>query len=129
MGIFYLKELDTRPVLEVALKNPDGSAHDLTGASGWELHIRLSTGVRLSRDMVVYGAATDGVLRYTWLASDWAALADLNLNADGAYTLGGLRIGGHEMEYEVVNATSRLTFPNDGNNNDVLRITDDIGQG
>ena len=110
---FDLKYRDTRPILEVALKNPDGSAFDLTGATVWKLHIWLSNGDKLSRDMVVTGAATLGILRYTWLSSDWNA--------------GGLIVGEHKMEYEIIAATARQTFPNDGY--DLLRIISDVGQG
>jgi hypothetical protein len=141
MGIFYLKRRDTRTVLVAYLKNPDGSAHDLTGASAVHLHIRLSDGTRLIRPMVIDPTPTTGIVRYTWLATDWDA--QTGTLVDGAYPTGGLVVtpgtsgpGGfviatgrneHRMEYEVVNGTARLTFPNDGY--DVLRITDDIGQG
>lgn len=136
MGTFYLKLRDTRPILEVALLNPDGTAYDLTGATGWKLHIRLSDGTRLSRNMIVQGAATLGVLRYTWITTDWNAAS--TPDSDGAFTVGGLvaspslplAVGSvdHRMEYEIIGpSTQRLTFPSDGY--DVLRITSDIGQG
>ena len=110
--VFNLKYRDTRPILEVALKNPDGSAYDLTGATITKLHIKRSDGTAVAKDMVVFGAATNGVLRYTWLSTDWSS---------------DLIVGQHQMEYEVVNGTARTTFPNDGY--DLLKILTDIGQG
>lgn len=114
MGVFYLKQRDTRPVLEVILKNPDGSVHDLTGATVFKLHVLLATGGTVTRDMLVSGFPTDGKLRYTWLATDWTDPTPLV-------------VGGHRMEYEVFATPSRLTFPNSGY--DELRIVADIGQG
>lgn len=123
MGIFFLKFRDTRPALEVTLKNPDGTVHDLTGATDITLHILLNTGAVLSRDMQVVGAATAGTVMYVWLATDWDSpgglitspqLPDLPANPD------------HLMEYEVIGSTGeRTTFPND--TYDILRITADIG--
>ena len=113
MEVFYLKYRDTRPIIEVALKNPDSSAFDLTGSTAWKLHIKLSNGTVLTRDMVKQGADEDGLLRYTWLSGDWNA--------------GGLVVGTHRMEYEVTGGTSRLTFPNDSY--DSLQIYTDLGQG
>ena len=124
MGVFYLKYKDTRPVLEVALKNPDGTPYDLTGSTDWKLHIRLNTGVVVTRDMTKVGADQEGRLRYTWLATDWDQP-------------GGLVVGPtlplqptdveHAMEYEVIGPTSRQTFP--GGGYDTLRIQPDLGQG
>lgn len=136
MGVFSLKFRDTRPILEVALKNPDKTPHDLDGSTSWKLHIRLSGGGVLTRTMVKQGADTDGLLRYSWIATDWDAVS-----AGG--TVGGLVVGPtiplapgqveHRMEYEVISGTSRLTFPNGGKNiseaYDTLRIFDDIGNG
>jgi len=117
MAIFTLKVRDTRPILEVALKSPDGSAHDLTGSTAWKLHVKLTDGSVITRDMVIFGAATDGVLRYTWVAGDWGA--------------GGLPLNtaprDYQMEYEVIAGTARLTFPNDGY--DTLHVVSDLGQG
>lgn len=134
--IFYLKLRDTRPIFETALKNPDGTAYDLTGSTAWKLHIWLSNGDKLVRTMVKQGLDTAGVLRYTWIATDWDAASSPDVN--GSYQVGGLIAGPslplspsdveHRMEYEVVGpGTVRLTFPNDGY--DILRVTSDIGQG
>lgn len=129
MSIFTLKENDTLPVLEVSLLNPDGTAHDLTGSTGWKLHIKLADDDEtvVTRDMVVVGDADEGVLRYAWTADDWDPE-----NADG-YLIAGPTLPlapgerEHRMEYEVTGASgARMTFPNDGY--DVLRVVPDIGQ-
>lgn len=130
MGLFFLKTGDTRPVLEVGLKNPDGTPHDLTGSTSWKLHIWLSDGSKLVRDMTKVGPDVDGTLRYTWVDSDWNPVS-------GGGAVGGLVVGPtpplapgqveHRMEYEVIGPAARLTFPNDGY--DTLRIIADIGQG
>jgi len=120
-GIYSLKYRDTRPILEAALKNPDGTAFDLTGATSWKLQIKLADGSALSRDMVVQGTATAGVLRYTPIATDW------NVSSGGG-TVGGFVVGEHRIEFEVIGpSTARSTFPNTGY--DVMRIVADIGQG
>jgi hypothetical protein len=137
MGIFNLKYRDTRPILEVVLKEPDPGnpgqlrVHDLTGSTGRKLHIWLSDGSKLIRDMAVEGLETAGTLRYVWIATDWDPVS-------GGGTIGGLVAGPtipltpgqieHRMEYEVIGPSgARLTFPNDGY--DTLRILTDIGQG
>jgi hypothetical protein len=144
MGVFSLKLNDTLPVLEVALLGPDGAAHDLTGSSGWKLHILLSSGEYLTRDMTLEGNEADGVLRYAWVPSDWDAGSGGAGTYDDPYTVGGLIAGPplplaqgareHRMEYEVLGAGgARLTFPNSGTNDasryDRLRICADLGQG
>jgi hypothetical protein len=144
VAIFNLKYRDTLPILEVALLDPDGTAHDLTGSSAWKLHILLSDGTtHLTRDMTVFGDDSAGILRYQWQASDWdAASVGTGTQAD-PYTTGGLIAGPslplargeveHTMEYEVLGAGgARITFPNGGNNvadhYDTLRIVPDLGQ-
>jgi hypothetical protein len=122
MAVFVLKANDTRPILEVALLNPDGTPHDLTGATEWKLHIRLSNGSTLTRDLVKQGLDTAGVLRYTWLATDWAPTepTDPKLPVPRS-PYHALEL---PMEYEIVSGSSRLTFPNDGR--DTLRILGEV---
>lgn len=114
MGTVYLKNRDTRPVLERALLNEDDSAHDLTGATGVKLHITLEgSGTVVTRDMVIDTDPTTGIVRYTWQTADWTA---------------ALVPGAHRMEYEVLGSSSaRGTFPNF--DYDVLWILPDLGQG
>lgn len=112
MGTFYLKHQDTRPILEVTLKDPDDTAHDLTGATV-KLHIRLEDGMLLSRDMVIDSDPTTGIVRYTWLTADWTD---------------ALVVGTHRMEYEVLGpSTARLSFPNWRDHE--LIVFADLGQG
>jgi hypothetical protein len=120
--IFYLKYRDTLPVLNVLLKNPDGSAFDLTGSTDWKLHIQLSDGTELTRTMTKNGDDTDGNLQYQWLSTDWDTG---NLVASPSLPMKP-GVKEHQMEYEVI-GSNRITFPNDGH--DILRIHDDIGQG
>ncbi len=130
MGIAFLKYRDTLPILEVVLKNPDGSVFNLTGSTDWKLHIWLNDGTgttKLIRTMTKFGADAGGTLRYQWITTDWDVYAS-------AGAVGGLSLTGawdveeHRMEYEVIGAGgARLTFPNGGH--DTLRITRDIGQG
>jgi hypothetical protein len=106
MGQFTIKAGDTRPILQVALKDPDGSAHDLTGSTSWKLHVRVSPSVTFTRDMVKEGADTDGVLRYTWVSTDWDP-------GNLPTPLTSFRTIELYMEYEVIGgASSGMRFPN-----------------
>lgn len=117
MATFNLKARDTRPILEVALTNPDGTAHDLTGSTAWKLHLWVDASTVLTRDMVKEGADTAGVLRYTWQATDWdAGNLPTPISPYGKQEI--------YMEYEVIGGTARMTFPNDGF--DILEITGDL---
>jgi hypothetical protein len=117
MSIFTLKARDTRPILEVQLTNPDGSVHDLTGATGFKLHIRTSRSTIITRDMVKQGLDTDGTLRYSWATTDWDS---------GMLPIPTSQYHSKEcpMEYEVIGGSSRMTFPNDGY--DILVIKGDV---
>jgi hypothetical protein len=122
MGVFHLKYRDTRRPLDVTLRLPDQSLPDLTGSTV-KLHIWLSDGTKLERDMSIVGAPANAQVRYTWVATDWDA--------------GGLVVGPslplakgqneHRFEIETINGAARETFPNA--RYDTLRIITDIGQG
>lgn len=116
MAAFALKANDTRPILEVVLKNPDGSTHDLTGAEEYYLHVRLSTHV-FTRAMALVGLPAAGTLRYAWQASDWGD--------GGLPILYAPNYRCYDMEYEVIGGSSRLTFPNTGH--DQLCIAGEVG--
>jgi len=140
MGVFHLKQRDTRPSLQVVLKNPDGTLFDHTGSSAWKLHIWLAVGSKLVRTMVRVGGAPalgdpdNRPLLYEWVSTDWDAPSSPDGN--GSFTVGGLVVGPalpltpgtreHRIEYEVTGGAARMTFPNDGY--DTLRILQDIGQ-
>lgn len=117
MAIFTLKRGDTRPILEVALKNPDGSAHDLTGSTAWKLHIYVTSTNVVTRDLVKQGPDANGVLRYVWVDADWGSAVDQIPST-------GSEIREYRMEYEVFGGSSRMTFPN--SSFDTLRIRKDL---
>lgn len=130
MAIFYLKHRDTRPILEAALEEPDPDnpgalrAVDLSAASSVMLHVMLADGTVVSRAMVVVAPASSGIVRYTWLPTDWDA-GNLVPTPEIPPALGEHE---HRMEYEVIGAFGvRQTYPNDGW--DTLRIYEDLGQG
>lgn len=113
MSVFYLKRGDTRPVMEVNLLDPDGTAHDLTGSTTYKLHVKIR-GVAFTRDMVPDADPALGILRYTWLDTDWTTGTPV------------LARGTYSMEYEVVGpGGARMTWPNNGY--DQLVVTADIG--
>ena len=129
MRTFFLKYRDTLPILDAILYPPGqqegGTPQDLTGSTGWKLLIHIGSTV-LIRTMTKVGADIEGHLRYAWVSTDW----DVASAADGAgqYTVGGLVVGSHAMEYEVVGpGSSRLTFPNDSEHRLLIRA--DVGQG
>ena len=119
MGVFFLKENDTRPIFETILKNPDGTVHVLAGTL--YLHIFLADGTtKLERTLAKFDIP-NGIVRYTWVAADWNAgnlVPTPSLTPEKPI---------HTMEYEEVSGTSRLTFPNDGR--DELRISPHIADG
>jgi len=128
MSIFYLKQNDTRPVLEAALANADDTPYDLTGCT-IELIVGLNDGSVFSRAMTIYGLATGGVVRYQWTTADWD-----DTNTAGFLILGSAlgvselnsKRHAHRMEYEVTTSDSKVvTFPNDGY--DTLIITEELG--
>jgi hypothetical protein len=115
----YLKHRDTRPILVATLLNPDLTVYDLTGADEVEMHIHLDDGGVISRTMTIDPTPTTGIVRYTWLATDWTDTTHL-------YP------GFHRLEYEVRGpATVRATFPNRDTpeTRHILEVGGDIGQG
>ena len=121
MATFSIKAGDTRPILEVVLRNPDGTVHDLTGATVFKLMVRLSPTTSFIRDMVKQGLDTAGTLRYTWVTADWDTG---NVNGFLPEPPATYPLSEYPMEYEVSAGTSKLTFPN--NSFDTLRILGDV---
>lgn len=126
-NVHFVKQRDVRPILRAALKNPDATAYDLTGATSVTLHVLKNDGTVMSRAMVVGGTPTTGEVTYTWVAADWDTT-----NVNGFLIAGPvvpLAVGAveHKMEYEVLGpGLVRLTFPNDAY--DTLRVAADIAQ-
>jgi hypothetical protein len=125
--IFYLKRGDTRPILEVVLRDPPtgsqsvGDPHDLSGADSVSLHIQLTDGTELTRTMTITDAV-NGVVQYAWLATDWDT-GNLVVGPSLPLSPGTEE---HRMEYEVKGpGAARLTFPNGGYH--TLRVYDDFG--
>lgn len=114
--VFSLKARDTLAVLEVALENPDGSPHNLSGADRVWLHIRLRTGTVISREMTI-DDAVGGEVSYAWQVSDWDLIPVPTYPAAQE----------HVMVYEVIAGTDRQTFPTEGHHR--LVIWPDLEQG
>lgn len=124
--IFYLKRGDTRPILEVVLRDPPtavqsvGDPHDLSGADSVNLHIRLADGITDLPRVMTITDAVNGVVQYTWLTTDWDT-GNLVTGPELPLDPGEEE---HRMEYEVLGpGAARLTFPNDSFH--ILRITED----
>lgn len=130
--VWYLKQGDTLPAFATVLKQPNGDVFDLSGSTAWKLYIYLSSGVLLTRDMVIVNPpGTDGMVAYAPQASDWDAYS--SGGAVGGFvpgpvpplqTVGGVTEVEHRIEYEVTNPLGTITFPNNGY--DILRIYPDL---
>ena len=95
--MFYIKENDTSPVLEVTLQDSDGDAVDVTGATV-RFHMRAigSTTAKVNAAATIVTAAS-GVVRYTWQTGDTDT------------------IGEFEGEFQVTFGGGAVqSFPNDG---------------
>lgn len=97
MATFYLKEGDTAPKLQASLKNPDGTAVDLTNAN---VDIRIAKargGGNIESGNAFTTDANNGVIEYD--------LAQVNTDNDGRY----------RVEFEVTYIDGSVeTFPNKG---------------
>lgn len=80
---FYIKQNDTRPVFQAALKKGDGSAINLTGATV-EFHMRRGPSDVISASAEIYDAST-GVIRYEWQAGDTSICGDFPAEAEITY--------------------------------------------
>ena len=110
--IFDLTFGDELPILEVQLLNPDGSVHDLTGSTAWQLRIKVGATPTplVTRDMFIQGDPTLGTLRYQWQVADDAVLPR----------------GSHRMRYRVSRGTLTQTFPARTTEADCLLVSDDL---
>ena len=104
---FYLKTGDTSPALSVTLKDADGNAVDLTGAT-----VVFNMNNEDDEQVIDRGACTilvaaSGTVKYSWSAADTATA--------GYYT----------AEFEVTYSDTTVeTFPNRGYLE--VQITDDL---
>ncbi len=69
---FYIKKGDILPVLHLTLKDANGDALDLTGATvQFNYRLRFPQGDVTTRDADIYDAS-NGVIEYYWEANDTA---------------------------------------------------------
>lgn len=94
---FYIKEGDTSPELQATLKDAEGSAIDLTGASA-RFHMRAPGAAAAAVDAAAtVVTAASGIVKYTWIAGD----------TDVA--------GRYEAEFEITFGDGSIeSFPNRG---------------
>lgn len=97
MATFYIKQNDTSPALGATLKDGDGNAVDLSGATvRFHMRARGATTAKVDAAATVTGAST-GEVSYAWIAAD----------TDTA--------GKFQAEFEVTYADTTVeTFPNNG---------------
>lgn len=97
MATFYIKENDTAPTIQATLKNPDGSAVDLAGAS---VDIRIAKargGANVQNGSANVQDAQGGVVNYTLTSND----------TDDT--------GRYRVEFEVTYGDGKVeTYPNKG---------------
>lgn len=94
---FYIKQNDTAPSLEVALKGSNGRARNLENASSVKFHMSKENN---GGNVIIDGtcaitSAVKGIVSYTWQPGDTA------------------NSGVHDAEFEVLyNNGQNETFPN-----------------
>lgn len=95
--MFYIKENDTSPAIQITCQDYNDAAVDVTGASVRFIMKNLSTG-----NIVADGAGTivdgvNGIVKYSWVAGDTNTPGD------------------HDAEFEITYADTKVeTFPNSG---------------
>ena len=68
----FMKRHDTRPFLDVTLKQSDGTAIDLSSVSGVTFTMKDSAAnsIKVNRGACSIVSATAGSVRYSWTSSD-----------------------------------------------------------
>lgn len=94
---FLMKRGDTAPSLRATLRNPDGTAVDLTGATvRFLMRDRISGASRVTASASLVTPAS-GIVQYDWQAADTSTA------------------GTCDAEFEVTFASGKIeTFPNSG---------------
>jgi hypothetical protein len=94
---FYIKQNDTAPSLEVALKGSNGRARNLENASSVRFHMSKENngGNAITNGVCVITDAIKGIVSYPWQAGDTA------------------NTGTYDAEFEVLYSNGQNeTFPN-----------------
>ena len=87
-----LHENDIGAVIELTVKEPDGSVKDISSATTKQLKFTKSSGVGMNKDAVFTTDGTDGKIRYTTVDGDltppgtWFCRAYLVLNGWTGHT-------------------------------------------
>jgi len=63
--------------IEVLLKNPDGTAYDLTGQTAVEFKFSLNGAATVTKTATIVGPLTDGRLKWIWVSGDLSAEGSL----------------------------------------------------
>ncbi len=95
---FYIKQNDTSPALQVTLKDGDGNAVDVTGAT---TVFSMSVGgvTKVSEQSVTAVTAASGIVKYDWQAGDTGT------------------VGNYLGEFEVTFGDGTIqTYPNNHDN-------------
>ena len=109
MTDFYIKQDDTSPSLAATLKDSDGNAVDLTGATvRFHMTERPSEGKTAKVDAAAnVDTAASGEVSYDWQSGDTDT------------------VGLYNAEWEVTYSSGKIeTFPADGYT--VIEVTDDL---
>jgi hypothetical protein len=67
---FYIKQGDTAPEIEEYLRNADGTAINLTGASGLEFHMMFGNGTVKTNAAATLVSGPLGRIKYSWVLAD-----------------------------------------------------------
>lgn len=114
--VYTIKKGDTLPALTRTLKFDDGTVYDLSSATAINFIVAPRNGLipdyanATTFTGSVVGAATDGVVQYAWAAGDTSTLG----------------VGDFYGEFEVIEGTDRITFPNGKNQYIHICIVQDV---
>jgi hypothetical protein len=107
---FWIKRNATRPKYRCELKGPDGVAVDLTNVTTVKFHFEKPDGTKVNGAAEkVNPPGTDGIVEYTWVATD----TDTKGTIKGEWDL-------------TYNDASKLTIPNGEANWKEIGVTEDI---
>jgi len=113
LEIFDIKQNDTKPDLQVTLKDGAGAAVDVTGATvRFSMRNQLTKALKVNEQAVTLVTAASGVVKYVW-----GTLAGDN-DTPGLY----------DAEFEVTYSGGAIeTFPNNPEHALVVRVNKELG--